>query len=113
MTQLRRPGVWSIVITLAGLASSPAAHYRWEGAVFVLGGIAVVVMELLQRPRWRSTLIWGWLLDATFLTIAGLMFRVSSPSAPSGATTLVLSTAIGFGVAWGWPGTDAERSPDT
>ena len=102
-----------MVITLAGLASSPAAHYRWEGAVFLLGGTAVVVMELLQRPPWRSILIWGWMLDATFLTIAGLMFRVYSPSAPSGPTTLILSTVIGFGVAWGWPSADSEQAVDT
>lgn len=100
MSLLRRPLSWAVAITVLGLASSPAAHYRWEGIVFGVGGIAVVLIEVLQRPRWRSVLVWGWMLDATLLTLAGLMFRVSSSSAPSGVTALTLCTVVGFGGAW-------------
>lgn len=70
--------------------------------MFLVGGIAVVATELLHRPRWRSILVWGWMLDATLLTLAGLMFRIQSSSTPSSVTTLALCTLVAFGIAWGW-----------
>ncbi len=109
MSLLRRPLSWAIAITLVGLATSPAAHYGWEGVAFGVGGITVVMMEALHRPRWRSILVWGWMLDATLLTLAGLMFRVSAPTAPSGPTAFVLCTVVGFGGAWALR--DSSESP--
>ncbi len=99
MKALRRPLTWAIVITLVGLASSPAAHYHWEAAAFAVGGVAVVASEVTTWPRWRSILAWGWMLDATLLTLAGLMFRIGSVTAPSGPTALLLCTVVGFGGA--------------
>lgn len=99
MSALRRPLSWAIATTLVGLASAPAAHYHWEAAVFAAGGVAVVASEVTKRPRWRSILVWGWMLDAALLTMAGLMFRIGSVTAPSGPTALILCTVVGFGGA--------------
>jgi hypothetical protein len=89
-----------MIATVVGLPSSSAAHYAWEGVVFALGGAALVTTGLLRQPAWRSILIWGWMLDATLLLMAGLMFRISSPTMPSGATVLLLCGVVGFGTAW-------------
>jgi hypothetical protein len=106
MSRLRSPLTWAFVATVVGFASSPAARYRWEGVVFALGGAGLVAIGVLRRPRWRSILIWGWMLDATLLLLAGLMFRISSPTTPSGGTALLLCSVVGFGTAW------AFKDPD-
>lgn len=108
MSRLRQPLTWALAITCLGLASSPVAHYHWEAIAFGVGGVVVLATEILRRPRWRSVLVWGWMLDATLLTIAGLMFRVSSAAAPAGPTALVLCSVVGFGAAWAF-----RDSPDT
>ena len=100
MSSLRRPLTWAVAATLLGLASSPAAQYQWEGVVFVVGGVAVVAMELLHRPRWRAIVVWGWMLDAAMLTMAGLMFRIVSSTTPSGTVVFALLTLVAFGAAW-------------
>jgi hypothetical protein len=112
VSHLRSPLTWAIIATVAGLASSPAAHYPREGVVFALGGASLFTIGLLRRPAWRSILIWGWMLDATLMLLAGLMFRISSPTTPSGATVFVLCGVVGFGTAWAFKGADgASRAP--
>jgi hypothetical protein len=110
---LRRPLTWAIAVTVLGLASSPVAHYGWEAAAFGIGGAAVVAMELLHRPHWRSFLVWAWMLDATLLTLIGLMFRISSPTAPSGPMALLLCTIVGCLGGWAERGsTESHEAPE-
>ena len=112
MNSLRNPLTWAIIVTVVGLASSPAGHYPWEGVVFALGGAGLVTIGLLRRPAWRSILIWGWMLDATLMLLAGLMFRISSPATPSGAIVFLLCGVVGFGTAWGLKDEDGTlRAP--